>query len=465
LQNANRKADEEAVIGDTLFKAAQAAELQEARYAECRGMAFDGTDPLWEELCSTLLKPEEDIGDGDLTSAARERLTADGVYRLLDADSSDEWLCLPSIPLQQSLEAAQTSFASTRRNWLTDDLIDARVLWETLSDMLTRRRLRFQEPPPSASTNGWKGKPKPNPSEPREEAEDRLEKAAELLDKEMQRVVALGPKLEAQPATLDSATMVLYQQAAAKSLKELVGTDFVEAVKAARSVVEELQQASLEIKSQRDRRPASSYNGWYSKSDAETKPRELDKAKQEVEKVKAEAFSNPLDDELRADAYDPTELHSFRAMQLLLCLERCLHVCYSFCSGTASGDCPDVALLVVGAQAQIKSLTASAEQNLNGQAGRLEAFHADLGLWRVELEESGTRLLLAPKQLSCTEAADANAAKVRNGRSRSPRRTGSNGGDTKSGVKRLAVTLLDLVREAAAKGEYVMVHHDVAWSQ
>lgn len=442
-----------------LFEAAQAG-TEEANYVESRGLAFDATDPLWDELCATLLEPDEDIGDADLPNVARERLAAEGLYQLLDEDSSDEWLCLPSLPLQPRLEAVQERFMIARQNWLIDDLVDARVYWDTLSDVLSRRRLRFQASPLASCTTAST----PPTSELREDAEGWLESATERVDAELKRILLLSSKLDPVPIGLDSTVIAASQKAATAGLAAVLGSGFVEALEAASYAVDELQQACVAVSTQRQQRLPCSRNVWPLGGGAVANIHS-ETADGEATGSGKRLLGNPLDDELIAEGCDASELHSFRATQLLLCLQRCLHICRSFRPEqltTSSDTLEDQADFSpsVGAEARVTGLMAIAEQRLNGQAGYLEAFHADLGLWRLRLRESGTRLLLAPERLE--EVAEASA---RTERSRSPRLSCGQGACMRPAAARPFATLLDVVRKAVSKGEHVIVHHVVASSK
>ena len=56
-------------------------------------------------------------------------------------------------------------------------------------------------------------------------------------------------------------------------------------------------------------------------------------------------MANPLDDELKANEPEASELHSFRLSQLLLCLDRCLHICRSLAANPQLRRVPVILLL------------------------------------------------------------------------------------------------------------------------
>lgn len=107
-----------------------------ALYLECGGPEYDGTDPLWDEIiCSVLASDDEDIGDSDLSKAARKRLEAEGLYRLVDADHQDEWLCIPGASLSSLLHGRLAQ--ARRKEWLSDEVRDAQQLWHQVSQKRT----------------------------------------------------------------------------------------------------------------------------------------------------------------------------------------------------------------------------------------------------------------------------------------------------------------------------------------
>jgi len=300
----------------------------------------------------------------------------------------------------------------------------------------------------------------------------------------MKRLLGLGPKL--QPVPANPADTTAAQESVLAELAQLAGSGFLSALEAAKSVAEEFQQACADVENQRRQRKAQSPNVWAPGGGAAVRSdalaQTLGHSKTDGNAISAlpggESL-NPLDDELRKEAYEISDLHSFRLAQLCRCLERCLYVCRGLptasapqsgatvsvaSEGSATTVAADASFPAAGAEAQVTGLTATAEQRLNGQHGHIEAFHADLGLWRLRLEGSGTRLLLAKENLTRESSLDTAAEKARDGRSRSPRRPGSQIADTRPSAAASAVSLVELVRKAAAAGEHVLVHHIVAWS-
>jgi len=139
---------------------------------ECRGPAHDDSDPLWEELACTMRENSEDVGDADLSVAARRRLAAEGLYQLVDDDTADEWLCIPAEELRGRLEAAAEKVARSRRLWFTDDLREASCHWNGILGVLR---------PGADCTEGG-----PKPAEG-----GALQHALELVDAALQRVLSL----------------------------------------------------------------------------------------------------------------------------------------------------------------------------------------------------------------------------------------------------------------------------------
>lgn len=99
---------------------------------ECRGPVHDDSDPLWQELVCALCEESESVGDADLSVAARERLGDEGIYRLVDDDTADEWVCISAEALRSRLEAAREKVTESRNLWLYDDLFVARGLWSEI---------------------------------------------------------------------------------------------------------------------------------------------------------------------------------------------------------------------------------------------------------------------------------------------------------------------------------------------
>eukprot|EP00928_Gymnodinium_smaydae_P071646 TRINITY_DN55182_c0_g1_i1.p1 TRINITY_DN55182_c0_g1~~TRINITY_DN55182_c0_g1_i1.p1 ORF type:complete len:197 (-),score=23.61 TRINITY_DN55182_c0_g1_i1:56-646(-) len=76
-------------------------------YMQSVGLSCDDKDPIWEELAVALgfVWPQECIGDGDLSEATRQRLSAAGRYTLVDDEMVDEWLCIPGELVADYLES------------------------------------------------------------------------------------------------------------------------------------------------------------------------------------------------------------------------------------------------------------------------------------------------------------------------------------------------------------------------
>lgn len=419
---------------------ARRTRAQEGAYLQCKGLAFDGSDPLWEEVCIALLDGNEELGDADLPNSARYRLAADGCYRLVDEETSDEWLCLPGDILQQRLEQSEARFATIRRDWLVDDLIDARVFWDQLLTVLTRRRKCRSEPEQESIFP--------------DEADDDLQKAGEKMDVELRKAIELGPKLLPMPIAGRAADNSI------ATLTDEVTSSFVEAVNAAFLAAEELQSLCSSILQRRRERHAEEMRTCNIVDDGKNKDEEMSQADViDAGSLKAsrgddpEKFGcpirlcNPLDDEIWRDASDVADLHSFRLTQLRRCLRRCVYVCRCI-QEESQFSLTSSFVPSVGVEAEIVGLTASAECKLNGHSGLIEAFHANHGLWQICLSSSGTRLLLPPSQLTKPSKSG-----TRTTRSRSPR--------AQRGDASPQVSLLNLVRKAAARGDHILLHHVV----
>lgn len=134
LQDAGTTAAVSQSIGQSCFT--QPMRCGGDHYLECIGFQFDDTDLLWDELSRALLEAGEDVGDSDLPMAARQRLAEAGSYVQLDENSSDEWLFVGGASLLSRLEATCDTTAARRKEWLVDDLTDARALWQEVDEQL-----------------------------------------------------------------------------------------------------------------------------------------------------------------------------------------------------------------------------------------------------------------------------------------------------------------------------------------
>lgn len=107
-------------------------------YIECWGPTYDDSDPLWEEVAIALRKDDEDVGDGDLPTAARIRLANAGHYWVVDDDKADEWISMPAHLLLEHLESKQERLHVSRLRWLGDDISDARGLWDEVCSTVSQ---------------------------------------------------------------------------------------------------------------------------------------------------------------------------------------------------------------------------------------------------------------------------------------------------------------------------------------
>lgn len=400
----------------------------DAAFIECQGLAYDDTDPLWDEAAFALRGNDLDIGDADLTSTSRERLEKAGQYIIVSQDTSDEWIYVSGMALRDGLQAVQEKLAGARRDWINDDLHEARVLWDDLVKVLERRRRL-------AATSSNKVKDHDGVTGP-------------LIDLEAADEKGLNAGAERIQQLLDRA------RSAWSSGVE--SSDLLASLEAVRASAEDLHDLFCDIQVERAGR-------------APPPAAVIQACNREEPIAKTLLANNLLDDEIRLGSsyawsqLDVSDAHSFKFTEFLRCLDRCVFACQSSTSSTGRGNVASRAplQLEVGSDVEVSGLTAPAEKSLNGQIASVVAWHQSEGLWQVRLQASGTRLLLSADHFTPVLASEAatrqkvsKAPEVqhRRRRSRSPRRSMH------------ARSLSELAEVAAARGEYILIHHTVAWS-
>jgi len=111
-------------------------ESDDVAYIECRGAAFDDSDPLWSEIVRALCTNKEDVGSGDLPTSTRNRLAHASEYHLVDEETADEWLCLPAEALRYYLHRCGKKCLQSRVQWLFLDLKLSIMLWGDIAETL-----------------------------------------------------------------------------------------------------------------------------------------------------------------------------------------------------------------------------------------------------------------------------------------------------------------------------------------
>jgi len=337
---------------------------------ECRGPSFDDSDPLWDEVACALRGDyeDEDVGDSDLSVAARRRLAAAGQYRLVNDDTADEWICVPAEELRDKLETVREKVTQTRRFWLGDDLSTVRHTW---NEVLASLR------PPAANGSF--------PSAKVPVADGALHRAAALADSALQRVLALQPQDNGNASQ-----------------------NLLNALAVAQGAVSGLQRAAGDAAGRRLADLA-----FYGTESPDSQLSEEARAKL----VEMERSLERCIFVVRADDLRSGETPTWEA-------ERGADGGYHG-RALASQLGPPVAELAVGGCVEVVGLLSDAEQGLNGQEGQLERYDEALGVWQLRLAASGTRLLLGEEHLAGPRgrtSSDITASVLPRGRSRSPRR-------------------------------------------
>jgi len=356
---------------------------------ECKGLQFDDTDPLWDEATAGLRDEFEDIGDGNITGAVRDRLASAGEYRMVDEASSDEWVCVLGSKLCPRLEAAEDAFAGRRREMLGDDLREAQEFWrDVVGTMSSWTPSRFSHELSDAKTC----------------LQRRLNEAGMALRTCFD--CALAPAFEEalpRPSVLENFTQLLSDARVA-----------VEGVRRSADSFGNLQRQLSSAAWSGSSEWGNNHSGWEG------------------------GWSNwhtARDPDPELAGSGTTEL-----LEVRRCLDRCLHLVYCLrraskkhYEGVGAVE-PTGDSCQPGQERLVRGLQAEAELSLNGQHATLERFDEEQRLWQVKLNGSGTKLLLPAENLF--DARD---------------------------LAPSARSVLDIAQEAAALGDYVLIHHVVHW--
>lgn len=371
-------------------------------HVECEGPGFDDSDPLWEELALGLVEEGEDVGDADLPSGARSRLAASGQYWLVNEDNADEWICISGAALVARLEAAsaRARIARARRRWLRYDLCEAKLLWDEESSALRSEGMSPQRTALRAAAG------------------------------RVARALCAAHAARGPPET------------DAERSPDAIGINGSMVSEGLEEALQEALAAVIDLRMLWDEGESRGFG------------------------------SVPLTGGL--DALLGVGTGGGGLAEVQKCLHRCLVVGRAALCDTEIASCSAAGVppsrsashgatsatgLSIGDIVIVANLTAPSEVGLVGQEGELERFSTALGLWQVRLLSTGTRLLLPASQVAKAAASTA-ASDHRQGRSRSPRGRAIVPGQ-QSQLAGLAASALELAREAARRGEYVLVHHVV----
>lgn len=408
--NAVMKGDTQGIL-DRLLRPGGASCL-----VECSGPAFDDSDPLWDELATAIREPAEATGDGDLSTATRRRLGAEGRFWLVDEDLADEWLCLRAAELLPLLERQRERVRALRQEWVSYDVSDIVALW---TEELRCGTLAYDFPEVDHS-----GEVDDVPDE------NLGEEARQFCVAVSRARRALAPVLEV-PATAVA-------EESRQEARISAALTAVRGVRRYRDLVKVAEACGMKPGLQR--------------------------------KVHVGIGALALGADNAASGASSEAL-----TEICRTLDRCLFInrAVRADAGSAGLDASGTAAhgsrekLCVGVRATVVNLSSASEAGLLGQACRVERFDEELSLWQVQMQDSGTRLLLAAEKLAPLAGAPQVASAAEDGRvaarSRSPRGgRGVAAAGKQAGCAR-AESLLQLTRAAAERGEFVLVHHVVCW--
>jgi len=418
-------------------------ESDDVAYVECHGAAFDASDPLWSEVVRALCTNKEDVGCGDLPTSTRNRLAHASEYHLVDEETADEWLCLPAEALRYYLHRSGNKLLQSRVQWLFLDLKMSITLWDEIAETLRGHELLHRDD--TAENFGGEGASNPD-EEGYNEADSRSDVFKSIAGAAAQADSAMADlSMEFDPYT-NTYTAVELGEGLYDLQAYFARTEFSQKLRASLEAMMEMERLVMDLNRER----TSQY--W-------------------------QHSIHPLDllNQSNWRQVDPCERNSHKLSEVHKSLERCTLLVrmirdykwtpedsgwQSHASETPSRprnprqpSSVSTLQIRVGCVVAVTGLNANAEQSLNGQAARVERYDETLKLWQVQLEQSGTRLLLSEENMSVLPRGVHSWS--RRGRSRSPR-----------GVDIDSVTpagVFEIAQEASKYQGLLLIHHVVNW--